>query len=212
MSIGIAFSLSRAGASADSGAVLDRIFGFPAVDLHSAANAVDLMLAEASAGPTTLDVTSRLFPDDGFSPLPDFLDTAATHYGAAVQPIDTADGAEAADTINRWVSESTRELIPTIVTESVVRDQKLVLVNTVYMQSDWVEPFLPELTSDGRFITGDNRSVTVPFMRDREPASRRFVRLDDADAVELPYQGGELAMWLIVPHDPAGLAAVGERP
>ena len=210
MSIGIAFSLSRAGASADSGAVLDRIFGFPEVDLHSAANAVDLMLAEASAEPTTLEVANRLFPDDEFSPLPDFLDTATTHYGAAVQPIDTAAGAAAADTINRWVSGSTRGLIPMIVTESVVRDQKLILVNTVYLQADWIEPFLPELTSDSRFTTDDNRSVTVPFMRDREPVPRRFVQFEDADAVELPYQGGELAMWLIVPHDPAGLAAVEE--
>ena len=137
MSIGVAFSLSRAGASADSGAVLDMIFGFPEVGLHSAANAVDLRLAEASVGPTTLEVANRLFPDDGFSPLPEFLHTAAAQYGAVVQPIDTADGAAAADTVKQWVSQSTRGLIPTIVTENVVQNQKLVLVNTVYLKADW---------------------------------------------------------------------------
>ena len=210
MSIGTAFSLSRAGASADSGTVLDKIFGFPEVGLHSAANAVDLRLAEASTDPTTLEVANRLFPDDGFSPQPEFLATAAAHYGATIQPVDTADGAAAAETINQWVSHTTRGLIPTIVTEDVVQDQELVLVNTVYLKADWVEPFLPDLTSDGQFSTGDNRSVTVPFMRDREPVDRRYVQLEDADAVELPYQGGGLAMWLIVPHNPAGLAAVEE--
>ena len=210
MSIGVAFSLSRAGASADSGATLDMIFGFPEVGLHSAANAVDLRLAEASTGPTTLEVANRLFPDDGFSPLPEFLHTAAAQYGAVVQPIDTADGAAAADAVNQWVSQSTRGLIPTIVTENVVQNQKLVLVNTVYLKADWIEPFLPEFTRDGQFAAGDNQSVTVPFMRDREPVQRRFVQLEGADAVELPYQGGELAMWLVVPHDPAGLAAVEE--
>ena len=210
MSIGVAFSLNRAGASADSGAALDKIFGFPAVGLHSAANAVDLRLAEASVGPTTLEVANRLFPDDGFSPLPEFLHTAAAQYGAVVQPIDTADGAAAADAVNQWVSQSTRGLIPTIVTENVVQNQKLVLVNTVYLKADWTEPFLPGRTRDGQFTTDDNRSVTVPFMSDREPVRRRFVQLEGADAVELPYQGGELAMWLIVPHDPAGLAAVEE--
>ena len=210
MSIGSAFSLSRAGASADSGATLDMVFGFPEVGLHSAANAVDLRLAEASVGPTTLEVASRLFPDDGFSPRPEFLHTAAAQYGAVVQPIDTADGAAAADAVNGWVSQSTRGLIPTIVTENVVQNQKLVLVNTVYLKADWIEPFLPEFTSDGQFAAGDNQSVTVPFMRDREPVQRRFVQFEDADAVELAYQGGELAMWLVVPHDPAGLAAVEE--
>ena len=208
VSIGMAFSLSRAGASADSGATLDQIFGFPEAGLHDAANAVDLRLARASTGLTTLEVANRLFPDDGFSILPEFLHTAAAQYGAALQPVDTADGAAAAAAINQWVSERTRGLIPTIVNDSVVQDQELVLVNTVYLKADWAEPFLPEWTSDGQFTTADNRSVTVPFMRDREPVRRRFVQLGTADAVELPYRGGQLAMWLIVPHDPAGLTAV----
>ncbi len=47
-------------------------------------------------------------------------------------------------------------------------------------------------------------------MRDREPVPRRFVQLDGADAVELSYRGGRLAMWLIVPRDPTGLATVEE--
>ncbi len=210
VSLGLAFSLSRAGASEDTGEVLDEIFGFPEVDLHGAANAVDLMLAEASVEPTTLEVANRLFPDDEFSPLPEFLENAGAHYGAAVQPIDLDDGASAAETINGWISDATRGLVPTIVNEQVVLRQELVLVNTVYLKADWTEPFLPELTTDGPFTTGDRRVVTVPFMRDREPAHRRFVLLDGADAVELAYQGGRLAMWLIVPHDAGGLAAVEE--
>ena len=209
-SIGMAFSLSRAGASADSGAALDDIFGFPENGTHGAANAVDLSLAEASVEPNTLEVANRLFPDDGFSPHPEFLNIAAAHYGAAAQPINTADGAAAADIVNRWVSERTRGLIPTIVDAGVVQDQKLILVNTVYLKADWAVPFLPEFTEDGHFTTGDDQSVTVPFMSDRVPVERRYVRLDQADAVELPYEGGELAMWLIVPRDPAGLAAVEE--
>ena len=210
ISIGTAFSLSRAGASADSGAALDEIFAFPETGLHRAANAVDLRLAKASVAPTTLEVANRLFPDDGFSPRPEFLNTAAAHYGAEVQPIDTADGAAAADAVNGWVSERTRGLIPTIVDAGTVQDQQLVLVNTVYLKADWAVPFLPDYTADGQFTTASDQSVTVPFMNDRIPVERRYVRLEGADAVELPYQGGELAMWLIVPHDPAGLAAVEE--
>ncbi len=210
ISIGTAFSLSRAGASPDSGAALDQIFGFPDDGIHSAANAVDLSLAEASVEPTTLEVANRLFPDDDFTMRTEFLHTAAAQYGAAVEPVDTADGAAAAGIINRWVSESTRGLIPMIVDGDVVRGQQLVLVNTVYLKADWVAQFPSELTGDGQFTTGDGQSVTVPFMRDQRPAPRRFARLEDADAVELPYQGGELAMWLVVPHDPAGLAAVEE--
>ncbi|WP_419924140.1 serpin family protein [Candidatus Poriferisocius sp.] len=210
LSIGVAFSLSRAGASADPGEALDRVFGFPSTDTHSAANAVDLMLAEASVAPTTLEVANRLFPKDGFSLRRDFLNTATAHYGATVQPVDTADGAAAAATINRWVSERTRGLIPSIVDAGVVQDQELVMVNTVYLKADWLVPFLAEFTRFDQFTNGDGQSVPVLLMQDHDPIRRRFVRLDDADAVELPYQGGDLAMWLIVPRDPEGLAAVEE--
>ena len=210
VSIGAAFSLARAGASPGSGAALDEIFGFPETGPHSAANAVDLALAGASQEPTTLEVANRLFPDHAFTPLPEFLHTAAAHYGAAPQPIDTSDAAAAADTVNDWVSHRTRGLIPAIVNEDAVSNQRLILVNTVYLKADWTQPFLAELTTDREFTTGDGGTVTVPFMHDHEPAWRRFVRLEGADAVELPYQGDELAMWLIVPHDPAGLAAVEE--
>ena len=169
VSLGLAFSLSRAGASADTGAVLDETFGFPKVDIHGAANAVDLMLTGALVEPTTLEVANRLFPDDEFSPLPEFLENAGAHYGAAVQPIDLDDGATAAEIINGWVSDTTRGLVPTIVTEQAVLRQELVLVNTIYLKANWIEPFLSELTGDGPFTTADRRVVTVPFMRDREP-------------------------------------------
>ena len=210
VSIGVAFSLSRAGASADSGAALDKIFGFPGADTHRAANAVDLRLAKSSVEPTTLEVANRLFPDDGFSPRQEFLNIATAHYGATVEPVDTGDGGAAADAINAWVSERTRGLIPVIVDAGVVQDQELVMVNTVYLKADWLVPFLPEFTRDRQFTTGDGQSVTVPFMHDRVPVQRRYVQLDDADAVELPYQGDELAMWLIVPHDSDGFTAVEE--
>ncbi len=210
ISIGVAFSLSRAGASADSAAALDKIFGFPDEGTHQAANAVGLSLAKASAEPTILEVANRLFPDHQFSPQREFLNIATAHYGADLQPVDTANGAEAADTINGWVSERTRGLIPVIVDPGVVQNQELVLVNTVYLKADWLTPFLAEFTSERPFTTSGGQTVTVPFMHDRVPIQRQYVQVEGADAVELPYVGQELAMWLIVPHEVDGLAAVEE--
>ena len=210
VSIGAAFSLARAGASPEPAAVLDEIFGYPDPGVHDAANAVDLALAAASTDTTTLEVASRLFPDDGFTMRPEFLEVAASRYGAGIEPVDTADGDTAAAAVNRWAAQTTRGLIPRIVDAGTVQDQRLVLVNTVYLKADWAEPFLAEYTHGGRFATAAGRSVTVPFMTDREPLWRRYVRLDGADAVELPYRDGGLAMWIVVPRDRDGLAAVEE--
>lgn len=208
LSIGLAFSLARAGASPASASILDKIFGFPETGNDAAANAAGLALAAASGDATTLDIANRLFPDDEFSPLLDFVDAAVAYYGAGIQPVDTADGDHAAQTINDWVSESTRGLIPAIVNGGDVQGQSLIMANTVYFKADWDLPFDPDSTSDDEFTTGAGATVTVPFMWDR--GYRRFVRLDGADAVELRYAGGELAMWLVVPHDVDGLEAVEE--
>jgi len=208
VSIGVAFSLARAGASTDTAAALDEIFAFPTKGRDAAANSASLMLADASVGPTTLEVANRLFPDVNFSPLPAFVDTAAAHYGATVETVDMSDGPAAAEVINNWVAETTRGLIPTIVDGGAIQDQRLALVNTVYLKADWAEPFLPELTNAGVFTTSDASTVTTSFMRDRIPITRRFVRLADADAVELPYEGGDLAMWIVVPRETDGLPGV----
>ena len=207
MSIGVAFSLSRAGASADTADVLDQIFAFPS-GIHRAANAVDLELAKASTTPNTVEIANGLFTDDDFSPRPEFLETAALHYDATLQPLDTSNGELAADTINDWVSGNTRGLIPSIVDRQAVQNQQLMLVNTVYLKADWVDPFVADFTSDGTFTTDTGQHVTVPFMRDTDPLIRRYVPMSGADAVELPYVGHDLAMWLIVPHEADGLEAV----
>ncbi len=207
MSIGVAFSLSRAGASAESAAALDAIFGFPERGSHSAANAVSHAVVEATRGPNIVEVANELFPDDGFALRTEFRNVATAHYGAAIEPIDTADGSTAAGVINGWASERTRGLIPAIVSPGTVQDQQLVLVNTVYLKADWSEPFLAEMTENGEFVTESGRSVMTPFMRDKAPHERRFVLLDGAVAVELPYLEGDLAMWLILPDRHDGLEA-----
>lgn len=207
ISIGTAFSFARAGASDDTERTLDDIFGLPdGIDAHRAANAALTDLAAADGGTTTLEIANRLFPDLDFSPAQDFVDVGVQYYGSGVQPIETSDGEVAAAAINGWVDEQTHGLIDEIVTPDIVLDKRLFLVNTVYLFAEWVDPFLADLTTDRPFTTSDGSSVTVPFMTFHEPEPRRFVRLADADAVELPYADGDLAMWLIVPHDIDGLA------
>jgi len=211
ISIGTAFSFARAGASGDSGEILDSIFGFDAGldnENDKAANNVALTLAASSDGDTSLDVANRLFPDNDFQPKQEFVDVGARYYGAQVQVIDTADGDAAAADINSWVNDQTRGLVPEIVQADSVVDRALFLINTVYLNALWQTPFLPDLTVDADFTTDAGSTVTASFMRTHEPETRNFVSIENADAIELPYSDGDLAMWIVVPSDVNGLAEV----
>ena len=149
--------------------------------------------------------TSRLLKPS-LTPLSEFLETAATDYGATIQPIHTANPSVAPDIINDWVSDTTRDLIPKIVQEDTVKDQILFLVNTVYLKAGWENAFDPEFTHESDFTTDERSTVKTEFMSERNALTRNFVRLDNADAIELRYLGDELAMWLVVRRDDADLA------
>ncbi len=207
VSLGAAFSLLRAGASEPTDATLDNIFGFPLGDgAHTGANSVLSNLASATDGSTTLDINNQLFVRS--DPLQPFVDTAASHYGAALVPM-SEDNAQAASEINSWTNDKTRGLVPKIVEESTLTDStKLVIVNTVYLDAKWQYPFEASYTRPSTFHLDESSEVQTDFMFTEEPLFLRYVELSDSVAVELPYQDGDLAMWLIVPTEINGLEAV----
>jgi len=102
--------------------------------------------------------------------------------------------------INDWVAEQTEnrieDLIPPGCLDSLTR---LVLVNAIYFNAKWKEVFDDELTADGTFTKPDGGSVTVPMMV--QPKSMAYGAGEGWQAVELPYDGDELSMVVIVPDD-----------
>lgn len=207
VSLGAAFSLLRAGASEPTDTILDDIFGFPIGDgTHTGANSALTDLAGASDGRTTLDINNQLFVR--IEPLQPFVDTAAAQYGASLVPM-SLDGADAAAEINSWTSDKTRGLVPKIVEPAdITVDTALVIVNTVYLDAKWRFPFEAAYTGPSSFRLDNSADVEADFMRMDDPASLRYVQQADYVAVELPYQDGDLAMWLIVPNAVEGLESV----
>ena len=89
------------------------------------------------------------------------------------------------------------------------------LANAVYLRADWKRPFSG--TAGGPFTRGNGDTVSVPTMHQQEPL--RYADGPGWQAVELPYAGSHLAMWVLVPAagappdallTPASLARVGE--
>ena len=113
--IGVAFSMARAGASAETAVTLDKIFAFPRDRCHNAASGVIVSWPQPPRSPSPWRWPTVSSPTTTSLHAPSSSMSADTHYGAAVEPVDTADGDAAADTINKWVSDSTRGLIPEIV-------------------------------------------------------------------------------------------------
>ncbi len=209
-SISVALAMTWAGARGDTESQMASALHFTLDQekLHPAFDWLDLALnsrGQGAAGkdgePFRLHVVNRLFGQTGYHFLQPFLDVLAVYYGAGLYLLDFASDPEAGRlVINDWVAKQTEdrieELIPPGALDNLTR---LVLVNAIYFNAKWKEVFDDELTADGTFTRADGTIVTVPMMV--QPESMAYGEGEGWQAVELPYDGDELSMVVIVPDD-----------
>jgi serpin B len=80
-------------------------------------------------------------------------------------------------------------------------ETKVVLGNAVYFKADWAFPFAEHPTRTESFTRADGSTIRAPMMR--QEADLRYATGDSWQAVELPYAGSNLAMWVLVPTEQA---------
>src|ERR687892_2901315 len=200
LSIGMAFGMADAGARGETAGQIEDVFHLPGSgkELHAAFNALDQALADA--GKTTLRLANRMYPATGYPLVPEFVQTLGASYGAPLERLDfAADTAAARERINSWVAERTEERIPELLPSgSITPDTVLVLVNALYLEAKWSQPFGKYPTEDAPFTRLDGSVVDIPLMHNAE-LEARYVEAEGYQAVELPYGGGEIAMTVVVP-------------
>jgi serpin B len=174
--------------------------------LHSAFNGLDLELAGRGEGAEgtdeegfRLNIVNALWGQEDFEFLPEFLDLVAENYGAGLKLLDFVNAAEDSRiVINDWVSEQTEGKIEDLIPEGVIDTlTRLVLTNAIFFNAAWLYPFSVIETTDGAFHLLDGGEVTVPMMR--RTARFGLAKGDGYQALELPYDGGELSMVILLP-------------
>ncbi|RLB55998.1 MAG: serpin family protein, partial [Deltaproteobacteria bacterium] len=133
-----------------------------------------------------------------------FLDTLAVYYGAGLYLLDFMSDPEAGRlVINDWVAGQTEDRIKDLIPPPAITvNTKLVLVNAIYFNAKWKEVFNDKLTADGAFTLLDGNTVTVPMMVHENP--QPYAAGSGWQAVEIPYDGDELSMVIVVPDDLTG--------
>ena len=175
-------------------------FGVDAARVHPTFNGLDLELQSRNPD-IFLRNANQVWLDRGFSPLPEFLDVMTGDYGAPLAVVDFAGDAEAArSTINDWVSQVTEEKISELFPAgSIDGTTVLALTNAMYMDAPWKYTFDAAATRPAEFYLLDGSSIQVPMMHfnDFLPSAAG----DSWQAVELPYRGDEVSMFVVVPED-----------
>jgi len=208
-SISLALAMTYAGARGETAQQMaDTLcFDLPDRQLHPAFNWLDIELTSRGEGAKgkdgegfRLNIVNAIWGQKDYEFLSDFLDLLAENYGAGLRILDFASAPEESRiTINNWVSERTEgrieDLIPKGLIDALTR---LVLTNAIYFNAAWQYPFQADMTEDGPFYLLNGVEVTVPMMRQTETFS--YAEGDGYQAVELPYDGGELSMVILLPQ------------
>jgi serpin B len=108
--------------------------------------------------------------------------------------------------INAWVEAQTEQRIRNLLQPPhVTSATRLVLVNAVYFLGKWLHQFEGWATRDAIFHVPGN-AASVPTMHQVE--SFRYAEDARVQVLEMPYEGGDLAMTIALPRARDGLPAV----
>jgi serine protease inhibitor len=221
LSIALALAMARAGAGGTTAAQIDSVLHFPADQRDAAMNALTQALATRDTAPPVpspvasrsagsppedpiLTIANGLFVQQGQPIGAPFLRTLAADYGTGVHTVDFG-SSSATDEINSWVRTQTAQRIQQLF-DSLNPATRLVLANAVYLKADWAIPFAEQPTSNAPFTKADGTKITVPTMH--QNGTLGYAKADGWQAVSIPYAGGTLAMWVIVPTGSTPLASL----
>ncbi|CAM4696605.1 unnamed protein product [Leuciscus chuanchicus] len=153
--------------------------------------------------PYVLSLANRLYGEQSYQFVEKFLDDAKSYYEAGLEKVDFMNQSEAARVnINQWVETKTQEKIKDLVPQGAIDGMtKLVLVNAIYFKGNWENKFPKEATRDGQFKLNKNQTKPVKMMHQKEDFPLAFIPEINSQVLELPYDGKNLSMLIILPNE-----------
>lgn len=209
-SISEALAMTYAGARGDTEKQMAAALSFdlPQNQLHNTFNSLDQSLAHRGEGTQGTDgkgfrlhVVNAIWSQRDYKFLSDFLDVLAVNYGAGMRTLNFRGSPEPSRvTINKWVSDQTERKINNLIPPGEIGPlTRLVLTNAIYLDAAWLYPFNEKATYNSAFRLLDGSTVSVLMMRQTE--SFGYSEGKDYQAVELPYDGNQLSMVILLPQD-----------
>lgn len=133
-----------------------------------------------------------------------FIQNMKGFYKAEVKNLNFGDSSTPS-IINNWAKQHTQGKINEIIDEQEINQNTVfVLVNALYFQGYWTEPFPKEATKNAPFTKLDGTTKQHPMMF-QQMGEVQYYRNEMFRAISLPYGGKRLSMYVFLPHKEIGL-------
>ncbi len=218
-SVQSALGMALAGADGQTAAQLEQLLGVRRGDAAERARRARQQLSpprmtvrDAAPGQEPrpnyeLDLVNAAWIQDGLELRTAYETQLRQGFDAALARADFRDAAAAAAAINAWAAERTDGRIDRLIRPGTIdADTQLVLVNAIRFQADWARAFPERKTEDAPFTTAAGELHQVPMMH--RLGEYAYGETEELQVVRLDYRGGQVAMFVLLPKDPAGLPAL----
>lgn len=145
-----------------------------------------------------LNLSNSIWIDDDFPVKDSFKSINNEIFNAECSNLNLQDPS-ACDTMNNWISDSTKGLIGKILYPPLPENIKMILMNAIYFKGSWANKFDKSNTKDDDFTTIKGDIETIPMMNKTD--SCLYTDNSEYKAVKLPYAKGNISMSLILPHN-----------
>ncbi|XP_035943182.1 serpin B9 isoform X1 [Halichoerus grypus] len=210
VSISSALAMVFLGAKGNTAAQMAQVLSLSTEkDIHQSFQS---LLAEVNKPGTQylLRMASRLFGEKTCEFLSAFKESCLRFYHAELEQLSFANDAEQCrEHINTWVSKKTegkiRDLLPS---NSISANTRLVLVNAIYFKGRWNEQFNKMYTREMPFKINQKEQKPVQMMFQEATFKLAYIKEVQTQVLELPYEGEELSMVILLPDDNVDLSLV----
>ena len=189
----LALAMTANGAKGKTLSQMESAFGMSLDDLNEFFYSYRTGLVQTEKSKLTL--ANSIWLRGSFNVKSAFLQTNADFFGADAYktPFDETTLRK----INEWVNEKTDGMIPELIDE-IPGDTVLYLINALFFDAEWANPFSPRNTQPGTFTKENGERVKVDLMIAEEVCD--YVDDDRAQGIVKYYGGGEYAFVALLPN------------
>ncbi len=149
-----------------------------------------------------LSTANALWAQQDYKFLDEYTGTVERYYGGKVTNLDFIRETESSrQTINKWVEKQTNDKIKDLIPQGVISDMtRLVLTNAIYFKGTWLLQFDKKNTQEENFRVGPGNIAKVQMMQlTGDDVKFNYAETDKLQVLEMPYDGEELSMLLLLP-------------
>ena len=203
-SISSAFLILYEGTRGKTAEEIRNVFGFPArADVRREGY---LSLYEEINKPGKkyeLSLANALWVQKDYRFLKQYLSLVERYYRGKATNLDFRGDPEGSrKIINKWVEEKTKEKIKDLLPQGSINPlTRMVITNAIYFKGLWIFPFDKKKTTDADFKVSPEKVVKVKMMSLPRPQRFNYAETSDLQILEMPYEGDELSMLVLLPRE-----------